>query len=124
MGDDSKVKKAKGTKECVIKPELMFENYKDYLFNCEVILKSQQRFKSSHQNVYTEEVNKIALSSNDDKRLKTFDTMETYPYGTNAFKVYESEMMTVRGLFVENYADFSLYDQIILQRQDKRLSKI
>ena len=124
MGDDSKVKKAKGTKECVIKPELMFENYKDYLFNCEVILKSQQRFKSSHQNVYTEEVNKTALSSNDDKRLKTFDTMETYPYGTNAFKVYESEMMTVRGLFVENYADFSLYDQIILQRQDKRLSKI
>ena len=124
MGDDIKVKKAKGTKECVIKAELMLENYKDYLFNCVVILKSQQRFKSNHQKVYTEEVNKIALSSNDDERLQTFDRMETYPYGTNAFKVCESEMMTVRGLFVENYADFSLYDQIILQRQDKRLSKI
>ena len=124
MGDDSEVKKAKGTKECAIKTELMFENYKHYLFNCEVILKSQQRFKSNHQKVYTEEVNKIALSSNDDKRLQTFDRMETYPYGTNAFKVCESEMMTVRGLFVENDADFSLYDQIILQRQDKILSKI
>ena len=42
MGDDSEVKKAKGTKKCVIKRELMFENYKDCLFNHEVILKSQQ----------------------------------------------------------------------------------
>ena len=62
----------------------------------------------------TEEANKIALSSNDDKRLQTFDGIETYPYGTNAFKVCEIQMMTVRGLFVENYADFPLYDQIIL----------
>ena len=38
----------------------------------------------------TEEVNKIALSSNDDKRLQTLDGIETYPYGTNAFKVCES----------------------------------
>ena len=64
--------------------------------------------------MYTEEVNKIALSSNDDKRLQTFDVIETYLYGTDAFKVCKHEMMTVRGLFVENYADFPLYDQIIL----------
>ena len=107
MGDDSEVKKAKGTKKCVIKRELMFKNYKDCLFNGEVILKSQQRFKSDHHKLYTEEVNKIALGSNDDKKLRTFDRNETYPYGTNAFKVCESEMMTVRGLFIENYADLS-----------------
>ena len=41
--------------------------------------------------MYTEEVNKIALNSNDDKRLQTFDRVTTYPYGTNAFKVCESE---------------------------------
>ena len=69
----------------------MFENYKDSLFNNKVILKSQQRFKSDHHKVYTEEVNKIALSSNDDKRLQTFDKITTYPYGINAFKVCESE---------------------------------
>ena len=51
----------------------MFENYKDSLFNNKTILKSQLRFKSDHHNVYTEEVNKIALNSNDDKRLQTFD---------------------------------------------------
>ena len=69
----------------------MFKNYKDCLLNNKIILQSQQRFKSDHHNVYTEQINKIALSSNDDKRLQTFDKITTYPYGTNAFKVCESE---------------------------------
>ena len=72
----------------------MFENYKDSSFNNKTILKSQLRFKSDHHNVYTEGVNKIALNSNDDKRLKTFDRVTTYPYRTNAFKVCESEMLS------------------------------
>ena len=67
-----KRKKAKGTKKCVIKRSIMFKDYKDCLFNNKIILKSQQRFKSDHHNVYTIEFNKIALSSNDDKRLETF----------------------------------------------------
>ena len=118
MDDNSEVKKSKGTKKCVIKRELMFENYKDCLFNGEVILKSQQRFKSDHHKVYTEEVNKIALSSDDDKRLQTFDRITTYPQGTNAFKVCESgTMMMVRDLFVKNYADYLFYDEIILQKR-------
>ena len=54
--DDDEKKKAKEAKKCVIKRELMFENYKDWLFNGEVILKLQQRFKSDHHKVYTEEV--------------------------------------------------------------------
>ena len=93
MDDDSEVKKAKGTKKCVIKQELMFENYKDCLFNDKIILKSQQRFKSDHHKVYTEEVNKIALSSDDDKRLQTFDGIETYPYRTTneMLRVLESK---------------------------------
>ena len=101
MNDDSEKKKARGTKKCVIEHRLMFENYKDCLFNDKIILKSQQRFKSDHHEVYTEEVNKIALSSNDDKRLQTFDRVTTYPYGTNAFKVCESEMLMVKDLFFE-----------------------
>ena len=56
-------------------------NYKDSLFNDEIILQSQQRFKSDYHKVYTEEVNKVALSSNDDMRLQTFDKITTYPYG-------------------------------------------
>ena len=71
----------------------MFENYKDSLFNDEVMIRSQQRFRSDHHRVYTEEVNKIALSSNDDKRIQTFDRVTMFPYGTNAIKVCESEML-------------------------------
>ena len=94
IDDDSEKKKAKGIKRCVMKCRLMFENYKDQLFNSKTILKSQQRFKSDHHHVYTEKVNKIALNSNDDKRLQTFDRVTTYPHGTNAFKVCESEMLS------------------------------
>ena len=92
-------KKAKGTKKCVIKRRLMFKNYINSLFNDKIILQSQQRFKSDRHNVYTEQINKIALSSNDDKRLQTFDKITTYQYGTNAFKVCESKMMIVRDFF-------------------------
>ena len=101
MDDDSEKKKAKGTKICIIKCETMFENYTDSLFKNNTILRSKLRFKSDHHNLYPEEINKIALSSNDDKRLQTFDRVTTYPYETNAFKVCESEMLTAKDLFFE-----------------------
>ena len=94
MDDDSEYKKAKWTRKCVIKRRLIVKNYQDWLFNDKTILKSQQRFKSDCGNVYTEEINKIALSNNDDKRLQTFDKIITYPYGKNAFKVCENEVLS------------------------------
>ena len=48
-------------------------------FHDKTILKSQQRFKSDNHNVSTERINKITLSSNNDKRLQTFDKITTYP---------------------------------------------
>ena len=92
--DDSEHKKAKGTKKCVIKRWLMFKNYLDSLSNDEIILKLQQKFKSDHHNIYTEQISKIALSSNNDKRLQTFNKITSYPYGTNVSKVCESEMLS------------------------------
>ena len=86
-------KKAKETKKCVIKQEIMFENYTDCLLNNKNVYRSQQRFKTYNHDVYIEEVNKNALSSNDDKRLQTYDKITTYPYGTNVFKICESEML-------------------------------
>ena len=53
----------------------MFKNCTDCLFNDKIILKLQQRFKSNHHKVYKEEVNKIALGSDNDKRLQTFEKM-------------------------------------------------
>ena len=71
----------------------MFQNYKDALFNDKIIITSQQRFRSYNHKVYTEDVNKIALSSNDDKRIQTYDKVATFPYGANVFKVCENEML-------------------------------
>ena len=68
----------------------MFENYKGCLFNIKTIYRSQERFKSYQHNMYTEEVNKIALRSNDDERLQTFDRIATYPYGTNEMIIKQS----------------------------------
>ena len=87
MGDGSDHKKAKGTKKGVIKQKPMFENYKDCLFNNKTVSRSQERLKSYYHDVYTEEVNKIALSSNDDKRLQTSDKITTYPYGTSEMMI-------------------------------------
>ena len=74
-------KKATGTKKCVIKRVIKFNDYKNCLLNCEIVLKSQQRFKSKGHDVYTENINKIALSSNNDKRLIASDKITSYPYG-------------------------------------------
>ena len=57
------------------------DDYKKCLLNGEVVLKSQQRFKSKGHDVYTENINKIDLSSNDDKRLIASDKITSYPYG-------------------------------------------
>ena len=40
--------------------------------------KSQQNFRSDTHNVFTEEINEIALSPNDDKRIQSTDATETY----------------------------------------------
>ena len=80
MEDDSEKKKAKGTKKCVIKKRLMFKNYTDCLFNGKIILQLQQRFKRNCHNVYTEQINKIALISNDKHltKLQCIHTEQTH----------------------------------------------
>ena len=72
MNGDSEHKNVKGTKKCVIKRRLK---------------RDLKRFKRDHHNVYTEQINEIALSSNDGKRSQTFGKITTYPYGTYPFKV-------------------------------------
>ena len=70
MDGDSEHKKLKEQK-CVMKRETKFNNHKNCQFNNEVILKSEQIFKSEKHSVYTEQINKVALCSDDDKKLQT-----------------------------------------------------
>ena len=86
--DGKEDKKAKGTKKCVIKKMIKFNDYKKCLLNDEVIFKSQQRFISKKHEVYTENINKLALSSNDDKRIVSLDKITSYPYGYKGKQVF------------------------------------
>ena len=82
LTDNDKIdKKAKGTKKFIIKKMIKFNDYKKCLLNDKVILKSQQRFISTKHDVYIENVNKIALSNDDDKRKISSDKITSYPYG-------------------------------------------
>ena len=56
-----------------------------------LILKTQQRFKSERHNVFNEEINKIALSSNDDKRIQSIYLTETYSYGMSKDLTWKKE---------------------------------
>ena len=82
LTDDGKEdKKAKGTKKCVMKRMIKFDDYDNCLLKDKVLLKSQQRFISKKHDVYTEDINKIALSNDDDKRIVSSDKIMSYPYG-------------------------------------------
>ena len=85
-------KKAKGTNRCATNKTLNFDYLKRCLFNNESIRCIQHRFKSKPGLINTIEINKVALKNKDNKRLRTFDGITAYPYGTSAFKVCKSEM--------------------------------
>ena len=71
------------------------ENHKEFIKNNISILKTQQRFKSKRHNICTEEINKIALSSNHDKRIQLIDSIETYAFGTGIVLVRERNRLNV-----------------------------
>ena len=63
------------------KKEIDDDSLKEITKDKKVILKTQQGFKSERCNVFTEEINKIAFSSNDDKRMLLIDSIKTYGHG-------------------------------------------
>ena len=88
----SEDKKARGTSKSVTKKTLSFDHYKQCLFNNEIVKCIQYRIKSTPYSVDTVQINKIALKNCDNKRLKAFDGVTTFHYGTSAFKVCAQEL--------------------------------
>ena len=66
---ESESKKCKGIKKCVVKKTISFEDYRNCLFSREISFRSQLMLRSSKHKVKTLEVNKLALSRDDDKRI-------------------------------------------------------
>ena len=77
---NSKPKKCKGIKKCVVKKMITFNDYKDCLFKGRNLYKSQLLFRSEKDEIKTLEVNKLALNSQDDKRI-TIDGIASYAMG-------------------------------------------
>ena len=73
---------------------LIVLNRTEFIKNKTLRLKIQQRFKIERQFVFTEEINKIDLSSPDDKRMQSIDLIETYGYGTSKDLPSEKEVVT------------------------------
>ena len=75
------------------KPDLnsLKENHKNFIRNNRLILSSQQRFRNVKHNIFTEEVNKIALGPNGDKRIQSIKSTETYAYVTRTNLIYKSK---------------------------------
>ena len=67
------------------------DSLREFMKNNKIILKTPKRFRSEKHNVFTEEINEIALSSNDDKRIKSIDSIETYAYRTSEDLVCKKE---------------------------------
>ena len=69
--------------------------YIDSVRNNKSILKTQQKFKNEMHNVFTEEINKAVLSSNDGKKEKSIDSIETYAYETRKDLVSEKKRLNI-----------------------------
>jgi len=78
-GEDHK--KCKGVKKNVVKKTIRHDDYKDCLFTRREQLRKMNVIRSYHHDIYTEEVNKVALSSDDDKRVILQDGVHTLAYG-------------------------------------------
>ena len=75
--EDKEVRKCKGIKKNVIKKRLDFDDYVECLFSGQKQMRSMKIIRSENHDIYSKEVNKIALSNEDDKREVMFNKIET-----------------------------------------------
>ena len=84
MHSGSEEKRAKGVKKSVIEKKITFDDYKRCLFSEEPQTRTMNVIRSYKHEVYTEEVNKVALDSQDDKRIILEDKIYTHAHGYNS----------------------------------------
>ena len=76
----------------------MKKKYKEFIKNSKLILKTKQRFKSKRHNIFKEEIDKIALTSNDDKTIQSIDSIETCAYRRSKDLVSKKEESKCRNI--------------------------
>ena len=93
IDDGNSDEKLQEQKKYVIGRILTFEDYNNCLQIEKIILRPEKKFKNEANNVFLEELNKIALGSSNDKKLQTFNKITSQPYGVNAVKVCKTELL-------------------------------
>ena len=78
--EDKQVRKCKGIKKNVIKKKLDFDDYVKCLFTGEKEMRSMKIIRSENHDIYSKEVNKVALSNQDDKRCVLKDLIHTLAF--------------------------------------------
>ena len=78
--DEAELKKCKGIKKNVVKKSIDFDDYVKCLFTGEKELRKMKIIRSEKHNIYSKEVNKIALSNEDDKRQVLKDGVHTLAF--------------------------------------------
>ena len=86
MWEDSSEHKCKGVRKNVVKNRITHNDYKNCLLNREEQIRKMNVIRSHLHDVYTEEVNKVALSAEDDKRVIMEDGIHTLAYGYYSLK--------------------------------------
>ena len=81
MDEGEESKKCKGVKRQVVATSITHEDYKTCLRTGKEQLRKQNILRSYEHEVYTEEVNKVALSAEDDKRYILSDGVHTLAWG-------------------------------------------
>ena len=81
MLDGSEDKKCKKLTRNVTKRRILFDDYRECLFSRKEQHRKMNVIRSDCHEIYTEEINKIALSSDDDKRVIIADGIHTLAYG-------------------------------------------
>ena len=136
IDDGNEDKTAKGIKTCVIKRKLEFKDYlkasqlknkinhlekmklaqivlrsfEEHIKNNKLTLKTLQRFKSEGHNVFIEEIGKIALSSNYDKRMQSIHLTETYGNRTSRDLLSEKEIIKYKNII--RHAKINNFDDV------------
>ena len=84
---------------------MVLKNHKEFIKNNKSILKTQQRFKSERNIVFTEEINKITINSNDDKRMQSIDSIGTYACEISKDLVSEKEKIKCNNIIKRHKND-------------------
>lgn len=88
-------KRCKGTMKCIVRKRISSDDFKECYETSRIQYRTQHRFASEKHVVYTQRINKVALSINDDKRIQDNDRNKIYAYGTSVCIICKEELVKI-----------------------------